>query len=125
MKKLLLYIISALLLWAVGVGFASPTPSPTPRKPPPHKPAKKVDESEKPPFIGMTKAQAQVRYGEPKKRTVTDEGEQWTYILNMGEFIGKHMIPFFFSEQQLRYGVLIFGPNGKVKKFQWDADTDR
>jgi hypothetical protein len=125
MKTITLYIISALLLCGVGVGFASPTPSPTPRKPPPRKPAKKVDESEKPPFIGMTKAQAQDRYGEPKKRTVTDDGEQWTYILNMGEFIGKHMIPFFFSEQQLRYGVLIFGPNGKVKKFRWDTDTDR
>jgi hypothetical protein len=119
-KKLILYMFSVFFICAMNAGFASTTPSPTPRKP-----AKKVDELAKPPFIGMTKAQVQARYGEPKKRTVTDEGEQWTYILNMGEFIGKHMIPFFFSEQQLRYGVLIFGPNGKLKKFQWDADTDR
>jgi hypothetical protein len=119
MKKIILCLISALFLCAMNISSASPTPRKPPRKP------AKVDESEKPPFIGMTKAQAQARYGEPKKRTVTDEGEQWTYILNMGEFIGKHMIPFFFSEQQLRYGVLIFGPNGKLKKFQWDANTDR
>ena len=88
-----------------------------------HRPAK-VEEEDKPPFIGMTKAQAIARYGKPKKQTVTDEGEAWTYVLNMGEFVGKHMIPFFFSEQQLRTGVLIFGPDGRVKKFNWDTPTD-
>jgi hypothetical protein len=84
----------------------------------------KVDEEDKPPFIGMTKAQAIARYGQPKKQTVTDEGEAWTYVLNMGEFIGKHMIPFYFSETQIRTGVLIFGPDGTVKKFHWDTPTE-
>lgn len=84
---------------------------------------KKIDENDKPPFIGMTKAQAIARYGEPDKQTVTPEGEQWRYVLNMGEFVGKHMIPFFFSSQQLRFGILIFGPDGKVKRFQWDKPT--
>ena len=97
----------------------SPTPTPTPKK----ARAAKVDESEKPPFIGMTKAQALARYGEPKKRSVTDAGENWVYVLNFGEFIGKHMIPFFFSTAQIRTGVLIFDANGKVKKFTWDTPT--
>jgi len=99
---------------------ASPTPTATPGKK--HR-TSKVDESEKPPFVGMTKAQAIARYGQPKKQTVTDEGENWVYVLNFGEFVGKHMIPFFFSSAQIRTGVLIFGPDGKVKKFNWDAPT--
>lgn len=118
--KLISYCITALLLGATAL--ASPTP--TPGKSPPHKKppaAKKVDESDKPPFIGMTKAQALARYGQPKQKTSTEEGEQWTYILNMGEFVGKHMIPFFFSTQGLRMGILTFGQDGRVKKFRWDT----
>jgi len=45
----------------------------------------------------MTKAQALNRYGQPKKQTVTDEGEQWIYILNYGEVIGESVHPFQFS----------------------------
>ena len=110
--------MSAALLCAAPVVPASPIPSPTK---PPGKSEKKIDESDKPPFIGMSKEQARARYGEPKKQTVTDEGERWIYILNMSQFVGKHMIPFFFSTQDLRMGVLIFGPDGKVKKFHWDT----
>lgn len=69
----------------------------------------------------MTKAQALARYGEPKKHTVTEEGEQWVYILNTGEIIGKAFIPFNFKPTIPRTGVLIFGGNGKVKKFVWDT----
>ena len=69
----------------------------------------------------MTKVQALARYGQPKQKTSTEEGEQWTYILNMGEFIGKHMIPFFVSTQGLRVGILICGQNDRVKKFRWDT----
>jgi hypothetical protein len=82
----------AIIALASSALATSPTPAPTPAK---HR-AKKVDESEKPPFVGMTKAQAIARYGQPKKQTVTDEGENWVYVLNFGEFVGKHMIPFFF-----------------------------
>ena len=80
-------------------------------------------EAEKPPFIGMTKAQALARYGEPKKRTVTDEGEQWVYVLNIGEVIGKAMIPFNFKPTLVRTGVVIFDTDGRVKKFNWDKET--
>jgi hypothetical protein len=78
-------------------------------------------EAEIPPFVGMTKAQALARYGRPKKNTITDEGEQWVYILNMGEVIGKAFIPFNFKPTIPRTGVLTFGPDGKVKKFTWDS----
>ena len=78
-------------------------------------------EENKPPFIGMTKAQALARYGEPKQQTVTDEGEQWTYLLNFGEVMGKALIPFNFKPTTIRTGTLTFGPDGKVKKFRWDT----
>src|SRR3954454_23796419 len=80
-------------------------------------------EAEIPPFIGMTKAQALARYGEPKKRTITDEGENWIYLLNFGEMIGKALIPFNFKPTIPRTGVLIFGADGRVKKFNWDKET--
>ena len=80
-------------------------------------------EAETPPFIGMTKAQALARYGQPKKHTLTDEGENWVYILNMGEVIGKAMIPFNFRPPAVRTGVLIFGADDRVKKFNWDKET--
>ena len=71
----------------------------------------------------MTKAQALARYGEPRKHSVTDEGENWIYVLNAGEVIGKAFIPFNFHTTPVRVGVLIFGVNGKVKKFRWDTPT--
>jgi hypothetical protein len=108
--------IAALLL--CGYACINAFPTPVPRRPP-H--AKKVDESDKPPFIGMTQAQAQARYGNPNHKTSTEAGEQWTYILNMGQFIGKHMIPFFFSTQTLRTGILTFSQDGRVKTFKWDV----
>jgi hypothetical protein len=120
MKTFPLLIMSAVI--GLTIAAASPTPTPSPRRvsPPPKKPGK-IDESDKPPFIGMTKAQALARYGKPKQKTSTEEGEQWTYVLNFGEFMGKHMIPFFFSTQGIRVGVLIFDQEGKVKKFRWDT----
>lgn len=81
-------------------------------------------EAETPPFIGMTKEQALARYGEPKKHTITDEGEQWVYLLNFGEMIGKAFIPFNFKPTVPRTGVLTFGPDGRVKKFIWDKETN-
>ena len=114
LELLIVVGIIASLLFALAVS-ASPTPAP---RRPPH--TKKVDESDKQPFVGMTKTQAQARYGKPNHKTSTPDGEQWTYILNMGQSIGKHMIPFFVSTQTLRTGVLTFGPDSSVKTFTWD-----
>lgn len=80
--------------------------------------------AETPPHVGMTKAEALALYGESKKRTMSDEGENWIYVLNMGEVIGKAFIPFNFKPTLARTGVLIFGPDGRVKKFNWDAPTN-
>jgi hypothetical protein len=116
--------VSALLLVMAAMVSASPTPTPAGKSQPRRPTARKVDESDKSPFIGMTKAHALARYGNPNRKTSTEEGEQWIYILNMGQFVGKHMIPFFFSTQALRTGVLIFGQDGHVKTFRWDTPED-
>ncbi len=119
--KTLNVIIAAALLTS-GVANAKPTPTPRPRPGKPKTGDISNPEAEQPPFVGMTKAQALSRYGKPKKNTITDEGEQWVYILNMGEMIGKAFIPFNFKPTIARTGVLIFGPGGKVRKFTWDTD---
>jgi outer membrane protein assembly factor BamE (lipoprotein component of BamABCDE complex) len=72
----------------------------------------------------MTKAQVLARYGNPNHKTSTEQGETWMYILNMGQFIGKHMIPFFFSTQTLHTGTVAFGQDGRVKTFRWDRPED-
>lgn len=72
----------------------------------------------------MTKAQVLARYGEPKRRTITDEGQQWVYVLNFGEVVGKAFIPFNFKPTPIRTGVIIFGPDERVKKFNWDTPTE-
>jgi outer membrane protein assembly factor BamE (lipoprotein component of BamABCDE complex) len=79
------------------------------------------DESDTALVTGMTKDQVLSRCGEPEKKTLTDEGEQWLYILNMGEFIDKHMIPLLYSDRQVRTATIIFGSDGRVKKFNWDT----
>lgn len=102
--------------------------TPAPSTAPPKKKSAVGDmsnpEADNPPFVGMTKAQALARYGEPKRRTLTSDGENWVYILNMGEVIGRAMIPFNFKPTQVRTSVLMFGPDGRVKKFNWDTATD-
>ncbi|PZR73546.1 MAG: hypothetical protein DLM73_10475 [Chthoniobacterales bacterium] len=120
MKMLPLITTIALLL----VGCAtSPQPATTAQT---HGPVGDISnpEAETPPFIGMTKAQALARYGHPKKQTMTDEGEQWVYVLNLGEVIGKALIPFNFKHPLVRTGVLVFGADGRVKKFNWDKETE-
>ncbi len=126
----------ALSITAAGITLGqSPTPTPkhspsahptaTPKAKPPKQKIGDISnpEAETPPFIGMTKAQALARYGEPKKHTLTDEGEQWVYLLNFGEILGKAFIPFNFKGTVPRTGVLVFGPDGRVKKFTWDTPT--
>src|SRR5260370_36984984 len=105
-------ITPSLLLVCAGIPAS---PSPAPGKSPGHKPpAKKLDESDKPPFVGMTKTQALARYGNPNSKTSTENGEQWTHGLNMCQLIGKHKIPFFFTTQRPRTAVLFVGPDARV-----------
>ncbi|MGH8094888.1 MAG: hypothetical protein ACREIF_15685 [Chthoniobacterales bacterium] len=75
-------------------------------------------DSTKPPFKGMTKAQALHYYGEPDSIGHRDGEELWTYVLNRGESYAKSFIPFNFKNS-LRYRLLTF-KDGKVIKFKWD-----
>jgi outer membrane protein assembly factor BamE (lipoprotein component of BamABCDE complex) len=79
------------------------------------------DQSNTAPVTGMTKDDILSRCGEPEKKMVTNEGEQWLYVLNMGEFIDKHMIPSLYSDTQVRTATIIFGSDSRVKKFNWDT----
>jgi hypothetical protein len=110
----MLLLVCSTLFIATGASVAQSAPK---------KRTAKIDQSEKPPFVGMTKAQALARYGEPKTHTITEKGEQWVYLLNYGEVLGKAFIPFNFKVTPIRTGVLTFGPDGKVKEFRWDAET--
>ena len=88
------------------------------------KPAKETDDgdkkdSTKPPFNGMTTAQALHFYGKPDSVGHRDGEELWTYVLNRGENFSKSFIPFNFNNK-LRYRLLTF-KDGKVVKFRWDA----
>ena len=88
------------------------------------KPAKEADDddkkdSTKPPFNGMTTAQALHFYGKPDSVGHRDGEELWTYVLNRGEAYGKSFIPFNFHNS-LRYRLLTF-KGGKVVRFRWDA----
>lgn len=76
-------------------------------------------DSTKPPFKGMTKAQALKAYGEPDSIGHRDGEELWTYVLNRGESYAKSLIPFG-SGGKLRYRLLTF-KDGKVTNFRWDA----
>ncbi len=117
-----MHSLVALLVLAFVVGASSSLADP-PKRGANRSHAKKQDESDKPPFVGMSRAQALARYGEPKTRSITDKGEVWVYLLNYGEVIGKAFIPFNFKPTPIRTGVLTFGDDGKVKEFRWDAET--
>ena len=79
-------------------------------------------DSTKPPFKGMTKAQAKKEYGEPDSVGHRDGEELWTYVLNRGESYGKSFIPFA-PVTKLRYRLLTF-KDGKVVRFRWDAPKE-
>ena len=78
-------------------------------------------DSTKPPFKGMTKAQAQHFYGDPDSIGHRDGEELWTYVLNRGEALSKSFIPFNFNDK-VRYRLLTF-KDGKVVDFRWDAPS--
>ena len=74
------------------------------------------DQSNTAPMTGMTKDEVLSRCGEPERKTLNQEGEQWLYVVNMGEFIDEHIIPFSYSDTQARTATIIFGSDGRVKK---------
>ena len=119
--KTIISKVTALLLVIAAMVSASPIPTAAGKSPPRRQSASKIDESDKPPFVGMTKAEAVARYGNANQKFSTDQGEIWIYILNLGQFIGKQMAP---PILDLRTGTLLFGQDGRVKEFRWDTPED-
>ena len=69
----------------------------------------------------MTKGQVVAQYGQPRAINVTDRGEAWHYVLNLGEIATKALIPFY-PPVRPRFGTVIFGPDDRVKEFHWQPD---
>ncbi len=71
----------------------------------------------------MTKAQVLAQYGEPKAKSISEKGENWVYLLNFGEMMGKALIPFH-PLVPPRTGSITFGPDGHLKTFEWEAHAE-
>lgn len=79
-----------------------------------------ISPSKKPPFLGMTKAQALARYGEPWHHAAVPQGEQWFYHLKFAEVYGRAFVPFWYSSENVNLGVITFGPKGTVTRYAWN-----
>ena len=82
------------------------------------------DPIEIPPHNGMTKDQVVAQYGQPRAIFVTERGEVWRYILNPGEIATKALIPFY-PPVRPRFGTVVFGPDNRVKEYNWQPDPER
>ena len=72
----------------------------------------------KPPFKGMTTAQARHFYGEPDSVGHRGGEELWTYVLNCGKIYDKSFTVFNLYNK-MRYRLLTFC-NGLITTFRWD-----
>ena len=80
-----------------------------------------ISPPKKPPFLGMTKAQALARYGEPWHHSAGPQGgEQWFYHLKFSEVYGRAFVPFWYSSENVNLGVITFGPKGTVTRYHWN-----
>jgi hypothetical protein len=114
-------LLCSLLLPVAAIRSPGAVPAPFPAPAVYGKPDTADDDkkdSTKPPFNGMTTAQARHFYGDPDSIGHRDGQELWTYVLNAGETISKSFIPFNFNNK-LRYRLLTF-KDGKVVNFHWD-----
>ena len=74
-----------------------------------------------PPHIGMSKGQVLAQYGRPRAISEGERGEMWVYLLNGGEIATKALIPFYLPVRP-RFGRVFFGPDDRVKNFDWQRD---
>ena len=79
----------------------------------------------KPPHHGMTKAAAAAYYGEPYHRVASGRDERWYYRLKYSEVYGKAWVPFEFDSDNVRLGSITFGPDGKIKGYDWKHTVAR
>ena len=73
------------------------------------------------PVIGMTKARAAAYYGEPFTKGIIENGERWYYRLKFNEVYGRALVPFYYDSPNVRWGSIDFGPEGRVRAFDWRA----
>ena len=71
------------------------------------------------PTVGMTKDRAQTYYGEPFTRSVDKNGERWYYRLKFDEVYGRAWVPFYYDSPNVRWGTIDFGPDGRVRGYDW------
>ena len=73
----------------------------------------------KAPHHGMTKSEVAAYYGEPYRRVGSGLNEHWYYRLKFSEVYGKTWVPFEFDSDNVTLGIITFGPDGKVKRYDW------
>ena len=77
------------------------------------------------PHVGMTREEAHKVYGEPFQRVAVANGERWWYRLKFGEVYGRAWVPFMTNSDNVHLGNVEFGPNGRVRAFDWRRDESR
>ena len=77
--------------------------------------------SKRRPVVGMTKDDAKSYYGTPFTQMSLAKGERWYYRLKFNEVYGRALVPFYFDSPNVRWGSIDFGPDGRVKAFDWRA----
>ena len=107
MKKLLLAVFGAIL--AAGSAVADSSNNGTTSAPKDR------------PSVGMTKARTAAYYGEPFLRGAIKDGERWYYRLKFNEVYGRAFVPFYYDSPNVRWGTIDFGPDGRVRGFDWQA----
>ena len=81
--------------------------------------------SKPPPHVGMTREEAHKLYGEPFQRAAVANGERWWYRLKYNEVYGRAWVPFMTNSDNVRLGNVEFGPNGRVRAFDWQRPAPR
>ena len=76
------------------------------------------------PAVGMTMHEALAYYGEPFHRAVVDGNERWFYHLKFLEVYGRALVPFRFDSDNVHLGSMTFGPDKKVKSYDWVQTRD-
>ena len=67
----------------------------------------------------MTMSHTLAYYGEPFHRAVVDGNVTWYYHLKFAEVYGRAIVPFRFESDNVRLGIITFGPDKKIRSFDW------
>ena len=67
----------------------------------------------------MTTARAAAYYGRPFTQVATNVGQRWTYRLKFDEVYGRALVPFYEDSENVRWGYIDFGRDGRARSFDW------